>query len=216
MRRILFMLCGVAVGFAFVGLARATSYADPVRQEIQSSNHAFVLVVDPETEIHQVSATTDPASVLWQFELPVWHFPFVLSNDGQTVAVVAWRHVNEDDLKVGDCVTFFSAGGSRTGIPFREVYSDPPKTSEVGIGPIGDFWRTWYHEVESHDDLLVIHTTGGGTVTFDLRTRAMVTKRGVGFFKPKHLRLGVAMVVVAAVMGWVFRRRIGGARRSRR
>jgi len=200
---IVFLICA----FGVADLARATSYAPPERQEIFSDNREFLLVVDPESETHKVSRADDPGNTLWQFELPVWHFPFVVSNDGQTVAVVAWRHVQEDALAHGDCITFFSADGGRTGVAFREVYPNPPKTKHVGIGPIGDFWRTWYKDTEVSGDRLVIHTTGGGTATFDLNQRSLIGTSAVGLLKPTNLALGVLFGLLLAVCGWLLYRR---------
>lgn len=174
------------IALSFTSTTLATSYGPPKRQELYSENRKFLLVVDPETEIHKISPASDPESTSWEFQLRVWHFPFVLSNDGKTVAVVAWKHVQEEALNTEDCITFFSADGTKTGVSFKDVYPDPPKTSAVGVGPIGDFWRTWYQSVESKGDLLVIHTTGGGEAIFELNRHSLVSKKNIGYHKPQN------------------------------
>ena len=187
--------------------AEATSYAPPEREEISSPNGEFLLIVDPETERHVISAAADPKTEIWAFTRGVWHFPFLLSNDGLTVAVVAWRHVKEDSLADGNCVTFYSSDGSEVRIPFSDVYPNPPKTRHVGVGPVGEFWRTWYHDVEQDGDTFTIVTTGGGSATFDLHTQALVGKRWIGLLKPMNLRITPCIVFSIAVSAWFFKRR---------
>ena len=185
--------------------AFATSYASPEKRKVYSANREFYLFVDPESQTQVVYASSSN-DALWSFQLHIWHYPFLVSNDGQTVAVVAWQHVKEDNLGQSDCVTFFQSDGTRKGIPFDDVYHNPPRTSSVTIGPIGDFWRTWYHDVESSGDTFTIQTTGGGYAKFDLRSQSLVRKGRVGLFKPLNI---LAVVVVSGIVGIVWYRNRG-------
>lgn len=188
--------------------AGATSYGKPKRQLIYSPNGEFVLAVNPETERHIIKAASEPETEIWSFSRRVWHFPFFLSNDGQTAAVVEWRHVRKESLAERDCVTFYQADGSEKGIPFEDVYPSPPRTSLVTIGPAGYFWRTWYHDVEKNGDLFTIATTGGGSATFDLNERALVKKSWIGYRKPMNLLTGICVIVLTMVAFGIRGRRL--------
>lgn len=188
--------------------AGATSYGKPKRQLIYSPNGEFVLFVNPETQRHIIRAASDPETEIWSFTCRVWHFPFFLSNDGQTVAVVAWRHVRRESLAESDCVTFYQADASEKGIPFEDVYPSPPRTSLVTIGPVGHFWRTWYYDVEQNGDLFTIATTGGGSAIFDLNERKLVKRNWVGYRKPMNLLAAVCAIVLAVVVFRMRRRRL--------
>ena len=97
----------------------ATSYGKPERSVVNSPNGEFILLVDPETEKHVISAASHPGVEVWSFTSPVWHSPFLLSNDGQTVALVEWRHIGVKGLGEGDSVIFFRSGMPEKGIPFE-------------------------------------------------------------------------------------------------
>lgn len=198
--------------------AGATSYAPPKREEVLSANGEFLLVVHPESEVHEVKLMASPETTLWSFEHGVWHFPFFVANDGQTVAVLAWRHVQEKGLADGVRATFYGAGGEEVKIPFKDVYPNPPKTVNVGIGPIGDFWRTWYHDAWSDGETFTIETTGGGEAIFGFPERALLEKSGVGWRKPFAGPVGsiktLLWLVFFLLIVWLVRRKY--RRKSRR
>jgi hypothetical protein len=179
--------------------AEATSYAPPKREEIHSPSQKYLLVIDPATKKHVVSLTSTPNTEIWSFSLPVWHSPVLLSNDGQTVAVIAWRHVQEGALAKGDCVTFYRSDGSKIGIPFGEVYPNPPKTSDVGIGPIGDFWHTWYHSVEQDGDIFSIATTNGGSATLDIVNCKLLKSSRISSSKSFNLPVVLILIIFLIV-----------------
>lgn len=139
----------------------ATSYTQPKRHEVFSHNPAFVLDVNPETRTHTVYDVRDRGKSLWSFSCGVWHFPFLLSDGGQVAATVGWEHVQEQDIAEADAVTFWNKDGKFRTHALRDVCPDPPRTQNVGGGPIGAFWRTWYTEVEDHGDSFTIRTTVG-------------------------------------------------------
>ncbi|MCW1912774.1 hypothetical protein OJ996_04270 [Luteolibacter sp. GHJ8] len=153
--------------------ATATSYSPPERREVRSSNREYLLVVDPSGD-QKVYWASAPTKELWSFKARVWQQPFLLSNDGQTVAELEWQHIQEPDLQTSNCITFHGSDGSRSGIPFSKICPDPPKTQDSGIiGPIGDFWRTWYDDLDITEDQLFIHTTTGKIAGFDIGTRKL-------------------------------------------
>src|SRR5262245_46234649 len=132
----------------------ATSYARPQRHEVYSHNLAFVLDVNPETEVHTVYDVRDRSKPLWSFSKPVWHFPFLLSNTGTVVATLAWKHVKVEEIGETMAVTFRNKDGVFRTHRLEDLCSSPPKTEDVGVGPIGDFWRTWYHDVTNNGESL--------------------------------------------------------------
>ncbi|MBY0461392.1 MAG: hypothetical protein K2V38_29090 [Gemmataceae bacterium] len=161
--------------------ALATSYARPERHDVYSHNRAFVLDVNPETRTHTVYDVRDRSKPLWSFSCGVWHFPFLLSDDGQVAATVGWKHVREQDIAEADAVTFWNKGGEFRSHALRDLCPDPPRTQDVGVGPIGAFWRTWYTEVEDHGDSFTIRTTVGIAYRFRYADGELVERRRFGF-----------------------------------
>ena len=66
-----------------------------------------------------------------------------------------------DDLAGNVGITFWNRNGKFRTYPLKELCPDPPKTQDVGVGPIGDFWRTWYTDVWQEEDVIVLRTTRG-------------------------------------------------------
>ena len=83
---------------------QATSYASPQSETIKSTNGKYTLITNPKTKKHKVYASDDLKTELWSFELAIWHFPIYLSNDGEKVCHLAWRHVKAGNLGES-CVT---------------------------------------------------------------------------------------------------------------
>ena len=186
--------------------AFATSYAPPKRHDVYSRNRAFVLDVNPETRSHIVYDVRDRTTALWSFSCGVWHFPFLVSDDGAVVATVGWMHVKAEHIAEADAVTFWNKDGEFRSHPLRDVCPDPPKTRDVGVGPIGEFWRTWYTDVKDHGDSFTILTTRGGAFRFRYADGALVERRlGWRAWTP-WLVAGVGGVVVLAVV-WRWRTR---------
>src|SRR5262245_14701188 len=90
----------------------ATSYARPQRHDVYSHNRAFVLDVNPETEVHTVYDVRDRSKPLWSFSKPVWQSPFLLSDTGTVVATLAWKHVKVEHIGEATAVTFWSKDGA--------------------------------------------------------------------------------------------------------
>ncbi|MBK1829861.1 hypothetical protein JIN77_03935 [Verrucomicrobiaceae bacterium R5-34] len=155
--------------------SEATSYAKPQSRTIKSANGQYTLITNPKSQEHQVYASKNLNTPLWSFKLVMWHFPIYLSNDGQKVCHLAWRHVREDQLK-RDCVTFRNAQGIIKSHPFSSICPNPPKTQAVGPGPIGDFWRTWYREATSDSETVTVRTTRDKTFTFSFKNGKIVSK----------------------------------------
>ena len=153
--------------------SHATEYADPQSESIKSTNGKYTLVTDPKTKTHKVYSSDNLKEPLWSFELDLWHFPIYVANDGKSVCHLAWRHVKEDDLNQ-HCVTFRNAKGVFKSYPFSEICADPLKTQDVGPGPIGDFWRTWYHEAKSDSETVTVKTTRDKTFNFSIKDGNMV------------------------------------------
>lgn len=169
---VLVLLCCVSPCFG-------TSYAEPRRHDVYSPNKAFVLDVNPKTEVHNIYAANDRKVPLWSFTRPVWHSPWLLSNDGKVVAMIAWEHVQEKFLDKVDGVQFWNAAGRFKAYSLKELCPDPPRTQDITIGPIGEFWRTWYRDVYQEEDELSLQTTIGKEYRFRITDGAMIGTRHI-------------------------------------
>ena len=160
----------------FIYSVFATKYGMPKSREIKSNNKEFTLKINPKTKTHSIHKGDEEKS-LWTFKKDVWHFPFFLSNDGKVVAVPVWRHVKKyegDDLKEKVCIEFYNEKGIFKVYKFEDIIPNPPKTQDVGKGPIGDFWRTWYKSATSENDTVILDLTNGKKVTFSLKDGSIV------------------------------------------
>jgi hypothetical protein len=184
----------------------ATSYARPTRHDVFSRNRAFVLDVNPETRTHSVYDARDRSMPLWSFSCDVWHFPFLLSDDGQVAATVGWNHVREQDIAAANAVTFWNKVGEFQSHALRDMCPDPPRTQDVGVGPIGTFWRTWYTDVKDHGDSFTIRTTVGVAYRFRYADGELVECSRLGFSGWWWVG-GVTVVAVIGLALWRWRRR---------
>ncbi len=192
--------------------AFATSYAQPKRHDVFSRNGAFVLDVNPETEVHAVYDVRDRTKPLWSFSKPVWHYPFLVSDDGAVVVTVAWEHIQAERIDASVGVRFWNKDGEFRSYSLADLCADPPKTQDVGIGPIGDFWRTWYTDVEDHGDGFTLRTTCGVAHRFRYADGELVEGRRIGFVG-RGAWWWVGCITAAIVVGvalWRYRRRICG------
>lgn len=144
----------------------------------------------------------------------IWHEPYFVSNDGQTVAVLAWRFIQNDSIDTSHCVEFWSASGLLKAHAFSDLCPNPAKTSLVGIGPIGGFWRTWYTDAALEDSQLKVRTTGWRAYTFDMAS-GQVTESHILLgnlrYKPLAWVLGAALLIIG---GAATVRRIRRGKRS--
>lgn len=131
----------------------ATSYGPAQNREVLSQNKKFLLLVNAGSSTHTVYEANKRDRALWSFNCDVWHFPFLIANDGKSAATVSWRHIQDKTgaenkaLKDKTAVQFWRDGKAWKSIKFSEFFPNPPKTQDVGIGPIGGFWRTWYSDI---------------------------------------------------------------------
>jgi len=137
----------------------ATRYASPERHDVFSPNGQFVLDVNPGTETHYLYKSNDRTKPLWSFKKKVWHFPFLVSDDGATIVTVAWQHVSSENIS-DNGAEFWNKDGMFKIIKIVELCPNPPQTEKLKIiGPIGDFWLTWYYEVINKGDSFTLITT---------------------------------------------------------
>lgn len=190
--------------------AFATTFARPERHDVFSPNGVFVLDVNPETETHTVYRTSDRSKPLWSFGKRVWLGPFLLSNDGTVVVTLAWKFVQADAMTEKDCIQFRGKDGIFRTYSFREICPNPARTSLVGIGPIGDFWRTWHTDFEQGDTEFSVTTTDLYACRFDMASGDLIGRRiawGNIRYKPLwwFLAAGILILVVLAAR-FLFRR----------
>ena len=205
--------CGVAILTVLLTAspALATSYVMPKRHDVFSRNRAYVLDVNPETEVHTVYDARDRTKPLWSFSKPVWHYPFLLSDDGTVVVTVAWKHVQAEDIKESGGVRFWNKDGPFRQYPLADLCPDPPRTQDVGIGPIGDFWRTWYTEVEDPATGSPSSPPAGSSTGSGTRTGAGRGARSGGAWERWALVAGglAILATVVALRRWRAKRRTG-------
>ena len=172
----------------------ATSYVEPKRREVFSFNKKFSIVIDPATQTHKVFQADDKSKVLWSFQKAVWHYPFVVSNDSSTVATVAWRHI-QSPVTNSPAIQFWKNGKIWKTHTFKRVFPNPPKTQDVGVGPIGDAWRTWYTDIAIHDNEFSLKLTNDKVISFSLGTGAQVETSPENIFPKmkKHTIVEIAL-----------------------
>jgi hypothetical protein len=189
----------------------ASSYARPERHDVFSHNQAFVLDVNPETKVHTVYDARDRTKPLWSFSMPVWHFPFLLSNDGRVIVTVTSMYVKAEDIAESVGVRFWNRDSEFRTYPLRDLCPDPPKTQDVGVGPIGGFWRTWYTDVNDDGEAITIRTTCDVEYRFRLADGKLIERRRLGWRAwGENMPVivgGLAVGSLAATLWWYWRRR---------
>ena len=176
--KLLFKTCLSA--FFLISSAFCTSYAPPQNREVVSENGKYMLYVDSKKGVHTVFDISGVKKQLWNFKHSVWHFPFLISNDGKTVVTISWRHVQDKNgvektpIKDKTAVIFWRDGKEWKSYKFDKVFPNPPQTKNVGVGPIGDFWRTWYHDVAVSGDTFSILLTNDKIKTFSFTSGEII------------------------------------------
>lgn len=159
------MLLAKAAVLCFSTSVWATSFKEPERHEVRSSSNKFVLDVNPKEKSCIVYSMEDRNKKLWSFPHHVGLSRFFLSDDGKTVAVVAWRYVSVLNLE-GDAVELWNAKGRFRAYSFGELVAHP--ASSGFRGPIGPHWRIWVEKAFVDGGKLKVVTTGPFAYTFDL------------------------------------------------
>jgi hypothetical protein len=183
----------------------ATTFARPTRHDVFSHNRAFVLDVNPATEVHTVYDVRDRSKPLWSFSEPAGIAPILLSDDGRVVATVDWMYVKAEDIADTTAVVFWNRDGQFRAYPLKELCPDPPKTQDVGVGPIGDFWRTWYTDVTDDGESLTISTTRGMAYRFRFVDGILLERRPFGWraWGPWVIGGALAGSLVGATLWWL-------------
>jgi hypothetical protein len=199
----------VRVGIAAVvlavccGRAHATKYGEEPHFEVTSSNGKFLLAVDAQSGVHRIYATSDRKSPIWTFRRPTQLATFFISDDGATVAAVAWQFVRADDMDE-PAVEFLNARGRFASHAHRELVAHPPRVR--GSGPIRGTWREWLADTYLDEGQLVVVTTGPHAYRFDLATGRIVERafRAPGLLLwaiGTAMLLAIPLLVYAAIRG---------------
>ena len=208
--------CFVVLLFAD-STASAFKPGPPQRHAVYSPNKAFVVDVDPDRKVNTVYAAND-ARPLWSFPGRIWLEKVCLSNDGTVAAIVAWTHVKEESLPEIEGVVFWDKDGAFKSYSVHELCPDPKRTEDLGSGPVGEFWRTWYTDSWADGERVWLRTTGGLDYEFRLadgeitgrwrnesrldRIRSALSRGSAGAWTAVILA-----VVIVAVAGYVLARR---------
>ena len=188
------MVCAIACSFPC--WAHATSYAKPRPRCVNSPNGKYFVRIDPNTQNHEIFAVGSDTA-LWSFSRRVWHDDYFVSNDGELVAWVAWRHCSIERVNDPAFIVY-----SRDGIAVSHSYRDlcnPKRRLPWDIGPIGNFWRVWRKESGMSGDTITINTVGFGT------KKILLTPQGLGTVEGSRpdlllVALGGAVLAVAVVL----------------
>lgn len=176
--------------------------ASPVRHDVFSPNGAFVLDVDPATKRLTVYAAGEPNHPVWSFDRYVLYEEYFLSNDGRVVGLTTWRFVQVDDLAEGVCVEFWNRTGRFQQYTFAELCPHPGHFW-FEAGPVGDFWRKWYSELNSDGIQLRVRTTDEFEYVFALDDGRIVRKSRIGvpwwvyWLIPSLILVGALMTLVS-------------------
>ena len=165
-------LVGILILLLFLSFSLfGTSFSEPKRTKIFSENQDYYLIVNPHLKEHKVFDKS--GNVIWQFKSSVWHIEFVLSNDGESVCLVNWEFVKDNDLLNYPAITFYKKGTAPKTISLGNIIKRPPKTRNVGPGPIGDFWHTWRQGVSYSNGNVVIQLTNNKIISYSLKTQSL-------------------------------------------
>jgi hypothetical protein len=188
--------------------AFATSYKPPARHDVFSLNRAYVLDVNPLTKVHKVYSVNDRSTPLWSFSCGVWHFPFLVSDDGTVVATVSWKHCKEDEIGKEDGVVFWNKDGPSRTHALADLCPNPPLTEDIDEpGPIGPFWRTWYTDVTDHGSSFTLRTTRGMEYQFLYATGEVIASRPFGWRRWRSRMLATLGGVGIVAVGFAFWKR---------
>jgi len=150
-----------------------------------------LLKVNSDNKSHTIYKIDEQNKALWQFDCGVWHAPFLVSNDGKTVATISWRHlqdrtgVDKTPIKEKTAVLFWRKSKIWKSIKLGAFFSNPPKTQDVAIGPIGDFWRTWYKDLALTQDGFSLLLTNEKVVSFSFTSGAVTDNPKIKLFPLK-------------------------------
>jgi hypothetical protein len=137
-----------------------------------SPNGAYVLDVDPVREVNTVYAAGDRTKPLWSFPEHLWLQSVLLSDDGETVVVLKSEFIKAESIKAADGVMLIKRDGEFRRYGVAELCPYPRRTVDVGIGPVGDFWRTWYSDVSNDGKVTAMNPVRFGCCS-DWRTQSL-------------------------------------------
>ncbi len=148
--------------------AFATKYAPPEPKEIYSENKAFYVIIAPASNKQLVFAA-DRKEPLWKFSYSSWHDEIFVSDDGNRIVIVKWKHFKDVDAKSA-AIQVINRGKIEREYSYDQLCS-PRKRGDREVGPIGDFWRIWKEKPTSlKDQKLTVTVAGGKPVVIDLST----------------------------------------------
>ncbi len=194
--------------------SQATSFAPPKRHSVSSPNGGFVLDVNPDTRINTLYSAADKRRPLWSFTGLVWLEPILVSNDGKVVVRVASPYVEDQDIAGTTAVEFLNRDGVVQSYTLSDLCPRPAKTSDVGVGPVGDFWRTWHTKVEQDGERIWLTTAEGYRgyrYEFRMSDGQVLDKRLVlaGVVVPRSLGTAAGFAILFSILlaFWCWRRR---------
>jgi hypothetical protein len=174
------------------GVANATSFGPPREHDVMSPNGEWKLHVDPKSKTHVV---TRDDTVVWTLQRDVKYDALVISDDGTTIAAVAWSYVRVDDLDK-PAVELWTKDGLQKSWSYRELVAYPAHPGPGG--PHGSFWRDWHDGWRNEGTHLVIETTGAFRYTIDFATRTYDRSFRLG--GTLRLAAGVGSALIACLL----------------
>lgn len=147
----------------------AYSMAEPEKHRVYSPNQEYFLVVNPRTYKHAVYRSGFHLWPIWSFRQKIQFDSFYLSDDGESVAVVAWAFVQKNDTSKGAAVSIWHRNGKKCVFSFSDL-SRPRPYRRGEIGPIGSFWRIWLEQQEQAPDGIRLLTAGRDWLFINFQT----------------------------------------------
>ena len=189
------------------GPVSALSLAPARPHDVWSPNRAYILVVDPITQVHTVYAAGDRTRPLWS--LTGGGQFFVLADDGRAVAVIAPAALRPSELGGTVGVRFWTPEGVRRSYPVLDLCPDPlPLPPDPDGWPVEGERRTWYEHAERKGESFVIRTPRRVEYEFRIADGALIGQRRVGL--PTWAIWAAicgGLVAAAGVGAWVWRGR---------
>ncbi len=124
---------GLPLLLLLVDVGQTCGMESPQRRNVYSVSRTFVLDVNPVTQVHQLYSVWDRKRPLWTLRKEIQHDAVEVSNDGNTVAVIAWPLVPLGSLATATAISFCNKDGVFKSYTVLQLCPTPPKIEVAGV-----------------------------------------------------------------------------------